>query len=220
MKIVVLIAAYRENPDQLKRAIEDATRVGVVLVVGDETTPAFLPGVAGARRGVYQRERAKRNALLDLAEAELTLERDDWFLSLDPDEKLLNGDVLREVLAKVPPDVPYYPIIRQEPDGRLWAMPCKLFRARDYDSDITPRYVYLDTQLVFGLSGWWDLDPRELGRGVLLPGWPGIMHLRSHRADATLMDDRFYSDDGVGLPATVPRGADWSTEPEGFTLLP
>lgn len=106
-------------------------------------------------------------------------------------------------------ELPAYPIVRQEPSGVCWSMPCKLVRG-----DVQ-QFVYLDVAVRWPCYGprnadrelapqqSWNLDPYELGYGVPIAGWPHLVHFRSRRADANAApgDAGFYQEDGELLEA-------------------
>lgn len=193
MRIITLIATYQDDPRELGRLVHQAP--GPVAIVADnlDASQALYAATTGAtlRLGHFLNERSKRQALLDHARAEYLPTRDDWLLSLDPDEKLLNGDVLPMLLERVPPDEPFFPLLRTEPNGHVWVMPSKLIRGS------AQRYSYLDVGIDFGPEwGHWNLDPSEIVEafGVYaLPGWPHVQHYRSPRADS-IVQDSFYSE--------------------------
>lgn len=185
MRIICLIAAYREERKQLERCIDACIEVGPVVLLGDPTMRGvFFPHVAAASIGIYLHERDKRNALLELARLELAPEPGDWFLTVDPDEGILAPDYFPELVARAGESLPAAPLLRQERNGDIWVMPCKFFRAA------VDRYVYLDVAVRWRGSDWL-LDPWQAGRGTVLPGWPALIHYRSPRADSP---DGFYTD--------------------------
>lgn len=182
MRIIPLVAAYREPRHLLEGLmIQLAQHFPQSVVVLDDFAYSFPTGTI-IRRGNWHRERPKRNALLELARMELEPTDQDWLLSIDPDERLVGVAGLSALLEQVPQDQPAYPLLRQERDGRVWALPCKLFRG----SAIA--YAYLDTHVVFsppgepGPSRTWNLDPYQIAdRGIVLPGWPSLIHLGGRR---------------------------------------
>ena len=212
MRLIALVAAYQEPPGQLRACLENLTEAGTVpVVLGDELAHRDSIGIAGvgaARAGLYQKERYKRNALLELARLELEPGPADWFLSVDPDERLYDPlRLLPGILAALPAELPAYPIRRFEPNGKEWAMACKCFRAT------APHYEYLDIVISFAegpgpsLPKPWYLDPFEpTWPPRPLPGsWPHLLHLRSARADAASPDrEHFYTEPAGTMPVISP----------------
>lgn len=217
VRINTLIAAYRENPRELERVIEDALQLGPVYVLADagdyDQQLLSIVGQVGVTFaiGSYGREREKRQALLQMALNERTM-RDEWFLVLDPDEKLSNGDVLPLLLDRLPADQLFYPLLRVEPHGEVWEMPCKLFR------NAKPAYAYLDVGIRFG-SGLWNLDPWHVGKRPLVPGWPLVTHYASPRANRD--PHGFYSDEGdfANFPYSYREWRQRHEHPGGYLAL-
>jgi len=192
MRVITLVACYRDRPAQVERLVSEALDLGPVCVMldSDDLDAATLaavsqPGVT-LRHGRYRREREKRDALLRVALLEHEPAPSDWLLSLDPDERLNNPEALPMILEQLPGEQLFHPILRSEPDGTLWEMPSKLV------SGAARRVSYLDTGVGFEGAGNWNLDPYRLGPGEVVPGWPSITHFRSARADRP--EDEFYTD--------------------------
>jgi hypothetical protein len=201
VSLTVGIACYREDATQLRHLLEQldvdtAERIVLLADEDDEIPDELLLGGVELYRGRYLSERDKRNALLVHCRGRADMPNCDWVLMLDPDEQLVNGQRLRELLAGVPRSLPAFPLLRQEPNGDVWAMPCKLLR-----SDVTG-FAHLDVGVRWP-GRWhgghwsdgelWNLDPWRLGVAVVLAGWPHLVHFRSARADAD-DQERFYSE--------------------------
>lgn len=216
MRIVTLVAVFREDPDALAETVDQALDVGPVVVLADvsDNIDSWLPlvGKPGVvlERGSYQREREKRNALVSLASDHLGTGPGDWLLVLDPDEGLLAPQALRRLLSEQAPGLPAYPLLRQERDGRIFAMPSKCLRG-----DVL-RYSYLDIGVAWHGESW-NLDPLYLGRGSILPGWPGVIHYGSTRANWPT--DDFYSEQ-VEPPGWRHNSFPYSDTIEGVHLEP
>lgn len=214
MRILTLIATYQDDPKQIRRLIDQAPGPAAVVADNLDASQALYGATTGAalRLGHFIRERDKRQALLDHARFEYEPTPQDWLLSLDPDEKLLNGEMLPLLLERVPDDQPFFPILRVEPTGTCWQMPSKLVRAT------AVRYSYLDIGIDFGPGrGNWNLDPVEIvsALGVrALPGWPHIQHYRSARADSVITEE-FYSEPGIA-PEFTHSYLEWRTIHEQY----
>lgn len=185
--IVTLIAAYRDDPKQLERIIDIGLSLGPVCVAAtDNPPPLQLVGAPGLHwmNGNWDSERDKRNALLGMAKHH-GIGREDWLLTLDADEKLLNPEMLQLQLDRVPAGQLFYPLIRVEPRGEVWEMPCKLFRCA------SPTYIYLDVGVRFGSINV-NLDPWHVGKRATVDGWPIVAHYGSPRAATD--PEHFYSE--------------------------
>lgn len=206
MRIITLIAGYRDDPHQIARVAEQGAELGPVVVLCDyqdrtERLTSLVVGIPGCvlRFGRYEKERDKRNALLVEAVIHHEPGPQDWYLTLDPDEKLLNGDMLPLLLDRVSPEEISYPLPRLEPNGDIWVMPCKLFRAT------VTAYSYLDIAVRVS-NTWWNLDPwqEQSPHAVVSPGYPMLQHFRSPRADGAGIGETFYSEPDV-LPPDLKR---------------
>lgn len=214
--IVALIAAHEEDPRQLARAIGSVRRVCetvVVLASPDDDPPnRFFPrdwqGVHWIT-GTFGNEREKRNALLHAAAGIARPGKFSWYLTIDPDELLIDSAWLELLLERIPEELPAYPLPRLEPDGTITVIPAHLFRG-----DVQ-RYVYLDVGIEWR-DQTWDLDPLVLNQSArMLPGWPTVVHYGSPRADKT--DDGWYSeptaieyDRSYSYPSSFPGVSAWA----------
>lgn len=198
-----MIAGYRDDPVQLLRVVEQGIELGPTILGVDQgdLDLELLATLLHSRHftlvhGRFHRERDKRDWLLREAIRAYEPQPHDWYLVLDPDEKILNGDVLPLILGRVPVDQVAYPIARIEPDGTTWVLPSKLYRAT------ATRYLYLDIGITFrnevGVLVDWNLDAQQVSPQLpydvlTAPGWPMIQHYRSPRADSHAADD-FYAE--------------------------
>lgn len=209
-RIIIATAAYREHPADLERlsAIAGAARIPMIVLADRDDLYDHVIGASAFRKaGPFQRERHKRNALLELVRAECgPMQDNDWILSIDPDEIPLHLEALPAILRELDPFTgPAYPLPRLEENGTVWAMPCKCFRGT------VNEYVYLDTHVRWG-DHVWDLDPWVTTAGGIIPGWPALSHHRSRRSSTiTAGAETFYTDTipidpGAAKPAIYPKG--------------
>lgn len=206
MRLITLIAAHHERASQLRRVIDQAERLGPVVVLSSLNDGAqqilYGSGVVFGQ-GFYQRERIKRNDLLALARMNFEPQPEDWLLTLDADETLIGDwDAIPLILDRFDADVPAYPLLRQEVNGAIWALPSKLMRG-----DVQG-YTYLDIGVQWHGEPW-KLDAWVAGDGVILPGWPAMLHFGNDRTSS--VTDIYYSEDGPydgrPYPEHVPPGA-------------
>jgi hypothetical protein len=189
--IVCLIATWRDG-ELLADAVRSARpHVGQVVVLDGgyegvvsrgeaSSTLADLAPAMAAGALVFENppgylwpgEIEKRNVLLELGRAAIGVGVDvaeAWALVLDADEVLVNGDLLRVGLDAFPGHA--VPLLRREPDGRMWAAPSRLFllsetvrySGRSYWLTYDP-----DHPMAVDLSHWEATDPPPSVRSVIV----------------------------------------------------
>jgi hypothetical protein len=180
--IVCLMPVWRDHELALSAIRSVAPHVDLTIVLGDLEAPPYgvVPeSVVFAPEPADLDERGRRSLLLELGRhrSDLFASGDVWALTLNSDEVLVHGELLRDELRHWPHVAWPVPIV--EPDGRAWAAPSHAFRL---DAEMTGCHW-----LVRVGGALWDLshEPMLLRAG----GFPHIYH-RHHLRSAERQEAR------------------------------